>query len=239
MSFRFGEAEVRRGLELLAPPVFELRCLNCALYGDRRRGTFSGYFDRDHFDQVIGALSQIAHASACYFTPNSVNPALLARSYNRARIICDREPLTTDKDVMERFWILIDVDAVRPTGISSTLAEKAAAEGLVTAIDYWLWERKFPAGVIGDSGNGAHLMIPVKLPADDKGLCKRILHGLAREFNTAQATVDTSVFNASRIWKLPGTLVCKGDHCPEIGREWRMSKIMVVCSDKRTEASYA
>lgn len=239
MTYRIDVDEVRRGLDLLAPPVFELRCLNTVLHGERRGGTYSGYFSRDHFDAVIEALEQIEHASACYFTPNYVKPELLGRAYNRARIVKDREPLTTDKDILERRQLLIDVDALRPAGVSATPAEKAAAEGLVTAIDYWLWERRFPAGIIGDSGNGAHLMIPMKLPADDKGYCKRMLTGLAKEFNTTQATVDVSVFNAARIWKLPGTLVCKGDNCPEISREWRMSKILCVCRDERKESEDA
>jgi hypothetical protein len=235
VSYRIDINEVRRGLELLAPPVFELRCLDAKVRGEYRPGTYSGYFDADHHDAAIEALEQIENASACYFTPNHVNPALLGRAYNRARIVKDRDPLTTDKDITERRWLLIDVDAVRPSHLSATPAEKAAAEGMVTAIDYWLWEKGFPPGIIGDSGNGCHLMIPVTLPADDKGFCKRMLAGLAKQFNTEAATVDVSVFNASRIWKLPGTLVCKGDNCPEIGREWRMSKILCVCADEQRE----
>src|SRR4029453_18670098 len=145
------------------------RVVNCCLAGERRMGTLSGYFDRDHFDDVLQVLRQVERASACYFTPNYGKPELLARSYNRARIVEDRDPLTGDKDVLERRWILIDVDAVRPAGISATPAQKAATEGLATAIDYWLWERKFPPGTMADSGNGAHVMIPWRppLPADD------------------------------------------------------------------------
>lgn len=234
MSYRIDADEIRRALELFMQPgqVTELRVLNASVDGEHRSGTFSGYFDREHIDQLIEACQRIQRASAAYFIPNAVKPELLARSYNRARITKDREPLTTDKDIQERRWLLIDVDVVRPVGISATVAEKAAAEGLITAIDYWLWERKFPAGVIGDSGNGAHLMIPVRLPAEDGGFCKRMLNGLAKEFNTAFATVDVAVFNASRIWKLPGTLVCKGDNAGEIGREWRMAKILCVCAQE-------
>lgn len=229
MTYRIDTDEVLRGLDLLAPPVFELRVLNARLFGERRAGTFSGYYDRDHFDNVLRDLASLESASACYFTPNYVRPALLARSYNKARLIRDRDPLTGDKDVQERHWLLIDVDSVRPAGVSATAAEKAAAEGLVTAIDCHLWGKGFQPGIIGDSGNGAHLMLPMRGPADDGGKVERLLKYLAREFNTPAATVDVSVFNASRIWKLPGTLVCKGDHCPEIGREWRMSRIIQVC----------
>jgi len=235
VEYRIDADEVLRGLDLLAPPVFELRVLNARLRGERRSGTFSGY-DRDHFDNVLRDLGRVEAASACYFTPNYVNPVLLARSYNKARLIRDREPLTGDKDVEERWRLLIDVDAVRPAGVSATAAEKAAAEGLVTAIDSYLWEKGFQPGVLGDSGNGAHLMLPMRGPADDGGKVERLLKHLAKEFNTATATVDVTVFNAARIWKLPGTLVCKGDNAPEIGREWRMSRVLQVCQSVLKDA---
>lgn len=231
--FRVDPDEIRRALRLILAPgqVTELRCLNAVVKGFKTTGTFSGYFDYDHIDLLAKHCELIHSASACYFTPNPVSPSLLARSLNRARIVGHKEPTTADKDITERRWLLIDVDAMRPAGISATAAERAATEGVATAIDYWLWERNFPPGIIGDSGNGTHLMIPVRLPADDSGFCKRLLTVLAKEFNTPQATVDTSVHNPARIWKLPGTLVCKGDNCPEIGREWRMSRILQVCEN--------
>jgi len=233
VSYRIDAAEIRRALELFMQPgqVTELRVLNCKIDNEYRPGTYSGYFDREHIDDLIEACQQIRSASACYFIPNAVKPELLGRTFNRARIIKDKDPTTSDHDILERRWLLIDVDAVRPAGISATLAEKAATEGMVTAIDYWLWERGFPAGIIGDSGNGAHLMVPISLPADDKGFCQRMLNGLAKEFNNGTTKVDISVFNAARIWKLPGTLVCKGDNAPAIGREWRMAKVLCVCKE--------
>jgi hypothetical protein len=239
MTYRIDVDEVRRGLDLLAPPVFELRCLNTVLHGERRAATFSGYFDRDHIDAAIDALGQIQHASGCYFTPHEVQPELLARAYNRARIVPDKEPTTADKDIISRRWLLIDVDVVRPKNISSTEDQKQLAIKLATAIDCWLWERKFPPGILGDSGNGAHLMIPLRpeLPADDGGRSERLLKLLAREFDTPHVMVDKTTFNPSRIWKLPGTEVRKGDNCPEIGREWRVSRIIQVCNEVTEDAA--
>ena len=146
MTYRIDADEVLRALDVLAPPVFKVRALNCVLHGERRGSTYRGYYDREHFGHVIDALRRIQHASAVYFTPNHVKPDLLARAYNRAELVTnERVQLTTaDKDILERRWLLIDVDAVRPTGISATQAEKAAAERLVTAIDYSLWEKGFP-----------------------------------------------------------------------------------------------
>lgn len=231
MNYRIDAAEVRRGLELLAPPVFELRVLNCVLKGERRSGTYSGYFDAEHHDAVVEALGRIESAAGCYFTPNPVSPKLLARSPNRARIIRDREPTTTDRDIIERKWLLIDIDPVRPAGISSTTAEKAAAEGVATNVDYWAWEQGFGPGVFADSGNGIHLLLPLRLPADDGKRCERLLKYLDREFSTAQAKVDVTTFNASRIWRLYGTMACKGADCPDLGRPWRLSRILTVCKE--------
>lgn len=231
--FRIDHEHIAQALELLLAPgqVIELRALNAKIEGEWRAGTYAGWFDREHIDELIAACERITQASAVYFTPNLVNPQLLGRSFNRARMMRDKEPLTSDRDIIGRRWLLIDVDAVRPANLSATEAEKAAAYDLATAIDYELWEQGFPPGIIGDSGNGAHLMIPVNLPADDGGFCERLLKRLAKQFNNKAAQVDISVHNPARIWKLPGTLVCKGDHAPEIGREWRMSRLMQVCKE--------
>lgn len=231
IAYGFHEPTVRKALSLLAPPVYELRALNAKIDGEWRSGTFSGYFDRDHDDALIQQLKRINWASAVYFTPNEVNPALLGRAFNEARIVKDKEPTTSDGDIIARRWLLIDVDAKRPAGISATDGEKAAAVDLAIAIDYELWEQGFPPGVIGDSGNGAHVMLPVRLKANDGGYCERLLKKLAAQFNTKAAEVDISVHNPARIWKLPGTLCCKGAHAPTIGRVWRMSRIIQVCRE--------
>lgn len=230
--YRIDEPEIRRALELILQPeqVTELRCLNCQVDGEWRAGTYSGYFSRESIDELIDALRRVQSATACYFVPNPIKPELLARSFNRARIVKDREPITADKDILERRWLLIDVDTTRPTGISSTESEKAAARRLITDIDAHLWEQdhRLPAGIFGDSGNGSHLMIPIRQPVASD-FCERLLKHLARTFNTDKVTVDESVYNPSRIWKLPGTLVCKGDNSPGIGRIWRMARITQVC----------
>ena len=234
-TYRIDADEIRRAIELLAPPVFELRALNCKVSGEYRSGTYSGYFQREETDDLLVTLERIESASGVYFTPHHVNPALLARSMNRARIIT-REPTTADKDIIGRGWVLIDVDPVRPAGVSATDAEKSAARKMIHDIDNHLWERAFPPGIIGDSGNGAHLMIPMVLPADDGGATKNLLAGLAKDFDTDAAKVDVTTFNPARIWKLPGTLACKGDDAHAIGRPWRVARIVQVCQEVPADA---
>jgi hypothetical protein len=146
---------------------------------------------------------------------------------------------TKDKEILERHWLLVDADAIRPRNISATPLEKHSAELLINDVAWWLHRRGLTDQIIGDSGNGFHCMVrwPKPLPADDSGKTQRLLKHLAIVFNDwGDSQIDVSVFNPARIWKLPGTLVCKGDHSPEIGREWRMCKIIVATKRAEQEA---
>ncbi|MFN0017721.1 MAG: hypothetical protein ACKVP0_05630 [Pirellulaceae bacterium] len=231
-NYQIDETEVSRALKLIAPPVTELRVMNATVAGERRTGgTFSGYFDSDHHAELIAELRRVQNASAAYFIFNELKPELLARRCNRAEIIGDRTPVTGDKDILRRRFLPVDVDSVRPAGVSATDAERTAAYEMVIDIDAHLWEKGYPPGIIADSSNGAHLLIPLDLPANDHGFVKRLLTELAARFNTDKATVDTSVHNASRIWKLYGCESRKGDNCPALGRVWRLSKILTECQE--------
>lgn len=230
-AYRIDEGEVSRALKLITPPITELRVLNATVAGERRPGTLSGYFDTEHHEDLIAELRRVQNASAAQIIFNELKPELLARRCNRAEIIGDRTPVTGDKDILRRRFLPVDVDAVPPSGVSATDAERTAAYELVIAIDAHLWERGFPPGIIADSGNGAHLLIPLDLPGDDRGYIKRLLTDLAAKFDTDKATVDTSVHNASRIWKLYGCESRKGDNCPALGRVWRLEKIITISEE--------
>lgn len=203
--------EVRRALELVTQPgdVFEIRCLNATTKASRSwPATWAGYFDDPA--KAAAALADIT-ASGIYFTPNPIDAALLARAANRIRK-AEKGGTTTDRDVTARRWLLIDLDAKRPAGISATDAQHDAALGKARTIRDTLAGEGWPRGVFGDSGNGGHLMIRVDLPTDDGGLVERVLHRLAERFDDDVVKVDTSVHNPARIWKLYGTPVRKGDH---------------------------
>ena len=83
--------------------------------------------------------------------------------------------------------------------------------GLINA-DSSAWPRQ---PIAADSGNGFHLMYRIDLPANDSGIVERCLKELDRRFTDDESTVDTTVFNAARIWKLPGTFARKGDDTKE------------------------
>ena len=77
------------------------------------------------------------------------------------------------------------------------------------------------------SGNGYHLYYELnKMPNDEKTkrLAEGILHELANKFNNNIVAVDTCVFNASRISKVPGTIARKGPNTTE--RPHRMAVVL-------------
>jgi hypothetical protein len=86
----------------------------------------------------------------------------------------------------------------------------------------------WPDPVVPDSGNGAHLLYGVDLPNDSRTteLVKGILAGVAARCATDDVTVDQTVFNAGRITKVYGTMVCKGDNLPD--RPHRRSRLLEI-----------
>ena len=52
---------------------------------------------------------------------------------------------------------------------------------------------------------------------------QQVLHNLAAKFDNADVKVDTAVYNASRITKVPGTIMRKG--MESAGRPYRMAVV--------------
>ena len=77
-----------------------------------------------------------------------------------------------------------------------------------------------------DSGNGYHILYKIDLPTNDNGLVKNILMALDQKFSNTEAKVDTTVYNPSRIAKIPGTIARKGEDNPLHGRPHRASKVL-------------
>ena len=196
-------------------------------------GIVYGYFDNaEDFGKCAEALEN-AKAPGIYFTLNPVIPDLLARSANRLKASGAKTVTTSDKDIKCIRWLPIDLDPIRPTGISSTDDELKAAIKLRKKI--WQWIKKqdwaLKKNVVkyclpAVSGNGAHLLcqfddLPNKV--DNVQLVQQALAAIAKEFNNGKVDVDQAVFNPARIWKLYGTTARKGDHTK--GRPHRRSYI--------------
>lgn len=201
--------------------VFEIRCLDATVPGGRYQHTESGYFDYEHIDSIPKELAKIK-AKGVYFTPNPVNPALLARAANRIKQASKNES-TADSDILCRRWLLVDCDAVRAAGISASDEEHKLALAKAAAIRDRLTSEGFPEPVMIDSGNGAQLMFRIDEPTADDGLIQNCLKALDSE-SDEQVKIDLSVHNPARIWRLPGTWNCKGDEIDD--RVYRQARII-------------
>jgi len=220
--------DIHSALGALIEPggVFEIRIIE-PLNG---YGTRAGYFNNIE-TAAKAAASWSGKCSAVYATLNPVKPDLLARAANRIKKLGKQDRTTADADMTARRWFPLDLDPVRPSGISSTDAEHAAAIAKAREARDWLAAQGWPAPILADSGNGAHLLYRINLPNDEasKHLVERAIKALAhklddREGQKTPVRVDQSVFNAARIWKVYGTLAAKGDNTQD--RPHRLAKII-------------
>lgn len=194
--------------------VFEIRGI-----GPRK---WSGFFDYAHLhDASIQALELSDQRSpyggysvqGVYWTLNPLDPSVLSRRANRISIVDRDFALARDEDVIRRRWILVDCDPVRTAGVSSSQDELVASFDLICDAREYLRNMLPTDPIFGESGNGFHLLYRVDMPNDAASTkaVRDLLRHLASKFDSTRAKIDTSVFNASRICKLYGTLSRKGD----------------------------
>jgi len=153
----------------------------------------------------------------------------LGRAYNRLKE--HAEHTTADNNILSRRWLPIDLDPVRPAGISSSDEEHAEAiQRARTIADNMA--REWDRPILADSGNGAHLLYRIDLPNDQEALAfvAGALAELDRRYSDDVVKVDVTSANAARIWKAYGTVARKGDSIPS--RPHRLSRIIEAPSDK-------
>jgi hypothetical protein len=203
---RADPAYIAQCLRVFAGPdeVVELRIL-----GVDRKGTVAGYYD-DHGKLAADAV-KFDGRGQIYFTLNALDPALVGRYCNRLEEWA--KVTTADKDVTRRRWLFLDFDPTRPAGVSANDGEKAAARAVMQTCREWLKSQGWPEPVLGDSGNGWHLLYRIDLPNDDdaRQLLEKCLVALSFTFSDGGVKVDETTFNAARICKLYGVLASKGD----------------------------
>jgi hypothetical protein len=217
--------EMLRALRVLAEPddVVELRALN--VVNGYREETRSGYFT--DFDELVRhAASFSSRASGVYITLQQLKHAVIARSENKMRKALKDRGVSTDNDVALYRWLPIDLDPVRPSGISSSDAEHHFAALRARAVCHTLRLAGWPDPVIADSGNGYHVLYPISLPntRETVELVEAVLRAVASQFNDERVAVDISLFNPGRILKLYGTLARKGESTIE--RPHRLSRLL-------------
>jgi len=195
--------------------------------GGRRR-TDSGSFDDP--EAFVKAATRLSGAAAgVYVTAHAAKPEILARSANQVREWA--EITTSDHDIEAYRFLFVDIDPIRPAGIPSSDEEHEAALAVAATIAEMCRAKKWTVRVHADSGNGAMLLIPVDLPADDAGqeIIVGCLAALAKRFSTHAVKVDSSVANPARIVRIPGTLNAKGSGSSD--RPHRLARIISVDLD--------
>lgn len=192
--------------------VFEIRILST------RKGTVSGYFDT--FNIAVKEISQYIGKYDIYMSLNPIKPELLARCNNHIQTYAKQT--TSDQDISNLDYILIDLDPVRPSGISSTDKEKKKALKLAQVIHDDLDAKGFPEPILCDSGNGYHLLYGIDLEnnKENSSLIRDFLNALDLLYSNEYVEVDRSTFNPSRIVKFYGTMACKGDSTEDRPHRW-------------------
>ncbi len=196
---------IKATLDLIHVPgeVFEVRIPKTKM------GTISGYFNDTAAASVLIARENTKHQSI-YMTVNPVNPDLLARAENK--LVTGSFLTSSDKDIIRRRWFLLDLDPVRPVGISSSAGELKLTQDKAKDVIEWLTSIGWPEPIVANSGNGTHIMYRVDEPNDNATRIdfEYALKMLAAIFSDDTVKVDITVFNASRVWKIYGTASMKG-----------------------------
>lgn len=194
--------------------LFEIRVL-----GDR---TWSGYFY--DVENAIKALEPFDNANI-YYSINEVKKACASRDqFNCFKQV--KGTATSKQDIEHRWWLPIDVDCERPSGVSSTDAEKAKAHKKAQDVFVFLRDNGFSTPVVCDSSSGYHILYPIDMDntQESEDAIKNFLEILANNFTDESVKIDTVLHDANRILRLSGTFGRKGRS--SIERPHRLAKIL-------------
>lgn len=199
--------------------LFEIRIL-----GDR---TWSGYFY--DVEEAIKQLQPFDTANI-YYSVNEVKSACASRDqFNCFKQV--KGTATSKQDIEHRWWLPIDVDCERPSGVSSTDAEKAKAHKKAQDVFVFLRNNGFSTPVVCDSSSGYHILYPIDMDnaQESEDAIKAFLEILGHNFTDENVKIDTVLHDANRILRLPGTYGRKGRSSDE--RPHRLAKILSIPKD--------
>lgn len=199
--------------------LFEIRIL-----GDR---TWSGYFY--DIETAIEALKPFDNANI-YYSINEVKKACASRDqFNCFKQV--KGTATSKQDIEHRWWLPIDVDCERPSGVSSTNEEKAKAHKKAQDVFMFLRNNGFSTPVVCDSSSGYHILYPIDMnnTQESEDAIKAFLEILGHNFTDENVKIDTVLHDSNRILRLPGSYGRKGRSSDE--RPHRLAKILSIPKD--------
>lgn len=208
-------ADARSFLKLMDHPRMVVRTLPDS------REFYGEWSDLDEFASVAISLSQPPEvpysANGVYLV---INPALEQAFLNFANGRGDGKAIA-DRHIERRTDLYIDVDPTRfhPDGgkVSANAAEREWAEATMERVVMIGAFHGFSQPLVVDSGNGFQVHFKIDLPNDgeSKALVKTVLKTFAELFDCEDGHIDTTVNNAARLARLPGTYNRKGSHSDE------------------------
>ena len=134
-----------------------------------------------------------------------------------------------DSDIRYHDLLLIDIDRTGDTSSPATQADLDAANNLANQVREFMTTNGCGDPIKVMSGNGYHLYFTldgIDNKKEDTALIQRLLKNLAAQFDNEYVSIDTTVYNPSRITKVPGTIMRKG-----IASEGRPYRCAVVCDE--------
>ena len=183
--------------------------------------TYSGIFDNPEAIinalQAFGIPAGLPTFKGCYYGINALPDE--CREWPQYGRILRGVRTVGDKLIIHRDWLVIDFDPEREAGVCSTDEEKQRANGVAESLMDELCTSgllPYPA-IIADSGNGYHYFFKIDEPntPEVRDTIKAFLNVMREHYKGTAVDIDCSMFNASRIIRLPGTMNCKGEDTPE------------------------
>lgn len=176
------------------------------IVGDK---TYSGYFKN-----IDNLLSELKHYILynCYATINALNDGCYGREQCEHFIQVKGNSSTSDSDIIGRDEIIVDIDPVRVSNTNSTDEELELAKKKANEVYQFLKNEGFNQPIVVLSGNGVHLRYKcaMKPTVENTETVKNFLNVLSMLFSDERISIDTTIFNLSRIIKIPGTFSRKG-----------------------------
>jgi len=174
----------------------------------------------DDVGRLRAVISDRASVGNLYVTLNRPVPS------KRAANTMGRRGLH-DEDIERIVRLPFDFDPVRPTGTSSTARELAMAVVQRDRFGAAQYALGWPMPALGVSGNGAHAIYRCMLRAGPhtRDALRIPYTAFKNDFSTESVLFDSTVYNASRIWRLYGTINRKG--IPTDERPHRRAEIVI------------
>lgn len=216
-------AQIQRALEFIHPGGGLVELL---LVGVRTKDWSTPHVEVGVFDSAEAIEAEAERASGhCSRVLMTVNPvaANRTRSPKNTLGIARKGRCTGEGDVKRRQWLVVEVVHRGLTADSATDVELETAAESAHAICMELRAAGWPQPIEIRTATGIVLLYRIDLPADDGGLCRRVLEAIRAKISASMVDVSLRGAQAAHKIPMPGTQVRVGGHLPD--RPHRMVSI--------------